>query len=89
MLVIYLKIWYDVLKGSVFMPKSVFNKKIPHSCEYCVYGTELEFEKEILCKKHGVTELRDSCRSYKYDPLKRKPQMPQISENYKPEDFKL
>lgn len=89
MLVICLKIWYDVLKGSVDMPKSVFNKKLPHSCEYCVYGTRLEFSNEVLCKKRGVTEFRDHCRKYKYDPLKRIPQMPQISENYNPEDFKL
>lgn len=71
------------------MPKSVFNKKLPRSCEYCVYGSQLEFDNEILCKKRGVTELRDSCRQYKYDPLKRTPKMPQISENYKPEDFEL
>ena len=84
-----MKIWYDILKGSVFMPKSVFNKKLPRSCEYCVYGSQLEVDHEILCTKRGVTELRDSCRQYKYDPLKRTPKMPQLSENYKPEHFKL
>ena len=89
MLVICLKIWYDILKGSVFMAKSVFNKKLPPSCEYCMHGSRLEYGGDILCKKHGVTELRDYCRSYKYDPLKRIPQMPKISENYKPEDFEL
>jgi hypothetical protein len=71
------------------MPKSVFNKKLPRSCEYCVYGNRLDYANEILCKKHGVTEFRDSCRSYKYDPLKRTPKLAQISNNYKPEDFKL
>jgi len=71
------------------MPKTVFNKKLPHSCEYCVYGNRLEFANEILCKKRGVTEFRDRCRKYKYDPLKRIPQMPKISENYNPDDFKL
>lgn len=89
MLVICLKIWYDILKGSVTMPKSVFNKKLPRSCEYCVYGNKLEFANEIICKKHGVTELRDSCRGYKYDPLKRTPKIQTISDNYNPEDFKL
>ncbi len=71
------------------MAKSVFNKKLQRSCEYCVYGNRLEFANEIICKKHGVTDIRDYCCSYKYDPLKRKPQIPKISDNYKPEDFKL
>lgn len=44
---------------------------------------------EILCIKHGVTELRDSCRHYKYDPLKRVPERIKIADNYKPEDFSL
>lgn len=71
------------------MAKSGFNKKLQPSCEYCVYGERLELTNEIICKKHGVTEIRDYCRSYKYNPLKREPKMPQISENYNPEDFKL
>ena len=42
-----------------------------------------------ICKKHGVTDKRDYCRSYKYDPLKRVPQTVKISDNYSDEDFKL
>ncbi len=71
------------------MAKSVFNKKLQRSCEYCVFGSHLEFTNEIICKKHGVTDIRDFCRNYKYDPLKRVPKIPQISDNYSPEDFKL
>ena len=41
------------------MAKSVFNKKLPPSCEYCMHGNRLEYGGDILCKKHGVTELRD------------------------------
>ena len=67
----------------------VFNKKLPRSCSYCVYGKKSLIGNEILCKKHGVTELRDSCRHYKYDPLKRIPERIKIADNYTPEDFSL
>ncbi len=66
-----------------------FNKKLPKSCEYCVYSKALEFTKETVCKKRGVTSQRDFCRSFKYDPLKRTPQKKKIGDNYTPEDFKL
>lgn len=71
------------------MAKSVFNKKLPHSCEYCLHSTLLEYTKETVCKKRGVTGLKDSCSSYKYDPLKRTPKRAEISDNYSPEDFNL
>lgn len=71
------------------MSKSVFNKKLPRSCEYCIHSEQLQYEREIICKKHGVTDYRDFCRSYKYDPLKRTPIKPKISDNYSPDDFKL
>ncbi len=67
----------------------MFNKKLPRSCSYCVHGKRSPMNNEILCKKHGVTELRDSCRHYKYDPLKRVPERIKIADNYKPEDFSL
>ncbi len=66
-----------------------FNKNLQKSCEYCVHGTVLELTNETVCKKHGIVAKRDYCRSYKYDPLKRIPKKLQISDNYKPEDFKL
>ena len=71
------------------MSKIGFNKNLQKSCSYCVYGKILEFSGETVCKKRGVTDSRDYCRSYKYDPLKRTPQKPKISDNYSEEDFKL
>lgn len=71
------------------MAEKAFNKKLPASCSYCVYGTPTVYGKEILCKKRGVTEIRDSCRKYKYDPLKRQPQKAKIADGYSEEDFKL
>ena len=71
------------------MAKSPFNKKLEKHCEYCVHGTRLKFEDEIMCKKHGITSSFDRCRSYKYDPLKRIPQRVKIENNFTEEDFKI
>ena len=84
-----LKIWYNLIKGSVKMSKIGFNKNLQKSCSYCVYGKVLEDSNEAICKKHGVTDKRDYCRSYKYDPLKRIPQKIKLSDNYSEDDFKL
>ncbi len=71
------------------MFEKAFNKKLAPSCSYCVFGMRSSYSKEILCKKRGVTELRDSCRHYKYDPLKREPEKAKLADNYSPEDFEL
>ncbi len=71
------------------MANKQFNKKISPCCEYCVHGTVSEFENEVICKKRGVTDTKDSCRKYKYDPLKREPRQIKMSDNYSPEDFLL
>lgn len=71
------------------MKKRIFNKKLAHKCEYCLYGKPSELSGEILCIKRGVTEKRDSCRKYKYDVFKRVPERAQIVSDYTPEDFKL
>lgn len=71
------------------MAKSMFDKTLPKRCEYCVFGTKSDFSDDVLCKKYGITHFSDSCRKYKYDPLKRKPKSAKPSDNYNPEDFLL
>ena len=71
------------------MAKSPFNKKLEKRCEYCVYGSTLNFDDQIICKKRGVTDKDDNCHSYKYDPLKRIPNKIKIANDYNEEDFKL
>ena len=71
------------------MSKKVFNKKLVKHCEYCMHGTVSSFSDEVLCKKKGITNINDSCRHYKYDPLKREPKKIKIADNYKSEDFLL
>lgn len=66
-----------------------FNKNLQKSCLWCVYGTTSEYCEEIFCKKHGVTTRADSCRKYKYDPLKRTPHKIKPSTEFTKEDFSL
>ena len=77
------------MKRVGFMSEKAFNKKLPRHCEYCVYGNLSEFSNEVLCKKKGITTAFDSCRHYKYDPLKREPIKAKVADNYKSEDFLL
>ena len=68
---------------------SMFNQELPRSCKYWVYSKDSLFGTEVLCKKRGVTNYNDSCRHYKYDPLRRVPEKVKIADGYKPEDFSL
>ncbi len=71
------------------MKQKFFDKDVPHFCSYCANGRNSEYTDEIFCLKHGVMKPNDTCRRYKYDPLKRIPQKQSPSKNYKPEDFEL
>ena len=71
------------------MSKKGFNKHLPKYCKYCLFGAEIGNDGEIACRKHGITDSLDSCRSYKYDPLKREPEQSKIDTEYTPEDFSI
>lgn len=43
----------------------------------------------VLCVKTGIRQLDSSCRSFKYDPLKRVPRKPAGIGSFTEEDFKL
>ena len=68
----------------------LFQKKIEPRCAYCKRGTPLEGE-QILCPKKGVVTPAGSCRSSRYDPIKRVPPLPAAPDfsALKDEDFKL
>lgn len=66
---------------------SSFNRDLPRACAYCAYGQLTSSGEEVLCPKHGVTGPRDSCRHYRYDPIKRVPKRTKIADGYDPEDF--
>ncbi len=57
------------------MKRKLLNvKDIPPSCSYCIYGRLSPDGESILCIQHGVMLPTSSCRKFKYNPLKRKPQ---------------
>lgn len=68
----------------------LFRKKLPRSCSYCSFGTQLSDE-TVLCAKKGMMDLGKSCRKFRYDPTKRIPgklKVPDFSK-YDPKDFSL
>ena len=75
-------------KKDVYMSK-LFDKKIPHACSYCIYSAPLSFGTEVMCRLRGITSKDDSCRRYKYDPLKRTPQKVSINTDFNENDFKI
>ena len=68
----------------------LFQKDIEPRCCYCQRGTQLD-EEQILCVKKGVVSPGSSCRSFRYDPLKRIPTPPVTLDRgkLKEEDFSL
>lgn len=55
------------------MPRSKVLKSFVPACKYCKRAKLTEDESVILCQKHGSVTPDDSCRRFKYDPLKRQP----------------
>ena len=53
----------------------LFRKDIEPRCAYCQRGT-LVNEREVACLRHGIVPMESSCRSFRYDPLKRTPPRP-------------
>ena len=68
----------------------LFRKKIERSCSYCRYGAKLE-DDVILCSKKGMCGIDESCRRFKYDPLKRVPHKAKALDfsKYREKDFSL
>lgn len=73
------------------MLKTIFNKNIDPSCEYCENGNFVESENLVYCVKKGNIEPPEICKKFKYAPLKRVPKYISninISE-FSKEDFTL
>ena len=68
----------------------LFRKDIEPRCAYCCRGQGIS-EREVACVKRGVVPAENSCRSFRYDPLKRGPPRPAVleTERLKPEDFAI
>ena len=68
----------------------LFRKDIEPRCAYCAHGARLEGD-SILCRKKGVVQAGEYCRSFKYDPLLRVPPKPAVLDfsRLDDEDFSL
>ena len=65
------------------------NRKIEPKCEYCIYASVPNDRSEALCLKEGIMDLDNSCKKFKYDPLKRIPHKIAFQSNFTEDDFKL
>ena len=68
----------------------LFQKDIDPRCAYCKQGAPLDGER-VICVKKGVVSAAGSCRSFRYDPLKRTPPKPLKADfgRFTDEDFTL
>ena len=68
----------------------LFEKDIEPRCAYCKRGSPLG-EDQVMCLKRGIMSAAGSCRSFRYDPLKRVPPRPAVldTEKLNEADFSL
>jgi len=66
----------------------LFKNKIEPSCSYCKFGRADSSEK-VFCQKKGIKSLDESCKSFKYDPLKRVPNKIILNSEYSKKDFEI
>ena len=68
----------------------LFSKEIEPRCAYCERAVYLRDDK-VMCLKKGVMPAGESCRKFRYDPLKRVPPKPQPvpAGQFSDEDFSL
>ncbi|MGN0468390.1 MAG: hypothetical protein ACI4GY_06680 [Acutalibacteraceae bacterium] len=63
--------------------------EIEPKCEYCQRAFLSKETGALYCEKKGVVESDDSCKKFKYDPLKRVPRKIKISCDFDEDDFKI
>lgn len=71
------------------MRMKLFGERIEPACHYCEYGLATLDPHKIACKKHGTVSAYDSCRNYRYAPLKRIPNREASLPRYSRQDFEL
>lgn len=58
--------------------QKLLRKNIEPRCTYCAHGSPLADGERIACRKRGVVNGTDHCRSFRYDPLRRTPPKPAV-----------
>ena len=63
--------------------------EIEKICRFCERAADIVDDSTVLCSKKGVVSENGSCRSFRYDPLKRVPQRNDPLPDVDPEDLVL
>ena len=67
----------------------LFRRNMEPNCAYCERGKRVG-DTEIECPKRSKVTLGESCKAFRYDPLKRIPPRPaSLRRKFKAEDFSL
>ncbi len=66
----------------------LFSSDIRKICALCENSVPVD-EETVLCRKKGPVGALDTCRRFKYDPLKRTPSAPAELKEFSEDDFKL
>ena len=67
----------------------LFRRDMEPLCAYCERGERVS-DTEIECPKRGRVTPGESCKAFRYDPLKRIPPRPaSLRRKFRPEDFSL
>lgn len=70
--------------------RKLMRKNIEPRCTYCLNGSPLADETKLACRKKGIVSADFHCRSFRYDPLRRKPAKPaKLRTNFSDSDFSL
>jgi len=70
--------------------KAPYRRRIEPLCDYCRYGTPIGNE-EIVCLKQGFSKSGEYCAKFRYDALKRAPEVraKPDSSGFEKKDFEL
>lgn len=66
--------------------KKLFGQNIKPDCQYCVFAS---FDDDVAYCTKGKLLSQKKCKTFKYDPLLRKPQKQAQKKAYTQDDFKL
>lgn len=67
----------------------LFRRDIEPRCAYCLRANPID-GRHMTCHKKGIVQCEDSCRLFRYDPLRRVPPKPAVLRgNFSDADFKL
>lgn len=68
----------------------LFRKDIEKRCEYCIHAGTVSAD-TCICARCGIVSAEDSCRKFRYDPLRRVPERPEVPDfsRFEAKDYSL